>query len=118
MLLDATAPIPRSAPSSSSRELEPKINLLAGLIKVRCLQFYYLSAMEISKASFEMLWRIADAVLETLRETPEGALESAMVQEFEARGFSAKMFYGIVTELENAGLVRWRGNLLFRALLN
>jgi hypothetical protein len=74
--------------------------------------------MEVSKTSFEMLCRIADEVLETVREMPAGASEQALLREFEARGFSTGMFYGIVAELENAGLVRWRGNRLFPALLD
>jgi hypothetical protein len=74
--------------------------------------------MQTAKVSFETLWLVADEILEAVLETPEGALERTMVGAFEERGFSAEMFYGIVAELENAGLVRWRGNLLFRALPN
>ena len=74
--------------------------------------------METSKASFEMLWLVADEILEAVSETPEGTSERTMVREFEERGFSTEMFYGIVAELENEGLVRWRGNSLFRALVN
>jgi hypothetical protein len=94
------------------------INLLSGIIKGGCLSPSYFGWMQTSNASFEMLWLVADKILEAVSETPEGALERTMVREFEERGFSAEMFYGIVAELENAGLVRWRGNLLFRALLN
>ena len=65
-----------------------------------------------------MLWLVADEILEAVSETPKGASERTMVWEFEERSFSAEMFYGIGAELENAGLVRWRGNSLFRALLN
>jgi hypothetical protein len=74
--------------------------------------------MEIANAALEMLWRLSDEILKTLRETPAGASERAMVREFEARGTSAEMFYGIVAELEDAGLVKREGNLLFRSLLN
>jgi hypothetical protein len=74
--------------------------------------------MEIAKISFEMLWNLADEVLETVREMPQGAPERAIIGEFEARGISPELFYGIAAELESAGLVRWRGNCLFRALIN
>jgi hypothetical protein len=70
--------------------------------------------MEVANAALEMLWRLSDEILNTLQETPAGAPERALAREFEARGISAEMFYGIIAELEDAGLVRWRGNLLFR----
>jgi hypothetical protein len=72
--------------------------------------------MEIANSAFEMLWHLADEVLEAVRETPEGASDRAIVREFASRGISPEMFCGIVAELESAGLVRWRGNRLFRAL--
>jgi hypothetical protein len=71
--------------------------------------------MEVANAALEMLWRLSDEILKTLLETPAGAPERAMVREFEERGYSAELFYGIVAELEDVGLVRWRGNLLFRS---
>lgn len=74
--------------------------------------------METAKASFKLLWNLADEVLNTLRQTPAGAVELVMVREFGSRGISPNMFYGIVAELESAGLVRRRGNRLFRALIN
>lgn len=60
----------------------------------------------------------ADEVFENVREMPEGAAERAIIGEFEARGISPEMFYAIAAELESAGLLRWRGNSLFRALIN
>ena len=71
--------------------------------------------MEVANAALEMLWRLSDEILKTLRETPAGAPERAMVRQFEERGYSAELFYGVVAELVDAGLVRWRGNLLFRS---
>ena len=62
-----------------------------------------------------MLWHLADEVLENIGEIPEGAAERAIIGEFEARGISPEMFYGIAAELET-GLVRWRGNSLFRSV--
>lgn len=48
--------------------------------------------MEVAKTSFEMLWHLADEVLENIREMPEGAPERAIIGEFEARGISPEMF--------------------------
>jgi hypothetical protein len=74
--------------------------------------------MEIAKASFELLWTLADEVLKTVRETPAGASEQTMVRQFASRGISPAMFYGIVAELEIAGLVRWQGRCLCQVLIN
>jgi hypothetical protein len=74
--------------------------------------------METTKLSFGALWRIADEVLEAVMDAPDGAPERAMSRDFEARGCSPEIFYRLVAELENAGLLRSRGNLLFRALLH
>src|SRR5262245_32693226 len=99
--------------SATSRSIFcPELSRLGGY---RRLIFRW---MQTSKASFEMLWRAADEILQAVSATPEGASERTMVQEFEERGFSAEMFYGMVAELENEGLVRWHGNWLFRALVN
>jgi hypothetical protein len=108
----------RSSRHQTPAEPQLKINLLAGKIKTSWLQFYYSLAMEIANVSFEMLWHLADEVLKTVREIPGGVSEQAMVREFESRGISPAMFYGILAELENAGLVRWRGNWLYPALNN
>ena len=74
--------------------------------------------METTKPTFGALWRIADEVMKTVLDAPEGASERAMVREFEARGYTPEAFFRLVAELESAGLVRSRGNRLFRALLN
>jgi hypothetical protein len=74
--------------------------------------------MKTTKPAFGALWRIADEVMETVFDAPEGASERAMVRDFEAHGYSPEMFYQLVAELESAGLVRSRGNRLFRALIN
>jgi hypothetical protein len=68
--------------------------------------------------SFKMFHRIADEVLDTVMEAPDGASERGMLSAFEARGVGAEVFYGVVAALEEAGLVRCRGCLLYRALLN
>jgi hypothetical protein len=65
-----------------------------------------------------MLGHLADDILETVQEMPDGVPERLLIRQFSERGFGAKMLFGLVAELENAGLVRWRGNLLYRALLN
>jgi hypothetical protein len=65
-----------------------------------------------------MLGHLADEILETVQEMPDAVPERILTRQFEGRGFGAKILFGLVAELENAGLVRWRGNLLVRALLN
>jgi hypothetical protein len=74
--------------------------------------------METTRPTFGALWRIADEVMEAVLEAPDGASERAMVRDFEARGYSPEVFFRLVAELEGAGLLRSRGNRLFRALLN
>jgi hypothetical protein len=73
--------------------------------------------METTKPSFGALWRIADEVMETVFDAPEGAPERAMVRDFEARGYSPEMFYRLVAELESAGLVRSRSTGRFELCL-
>ena len=71
-----------------------------------------------SASSLGALNRIADELIDALLQTAEGASEGALLLDFETRGLGPEAFYGIVAGLEDAGLVRWRGNMLFPALLN
>ena len=71
-----------------------------------------------ARSSLQILKHIADEIVGALREGSEGASERELLLVFEAHGYDPETFYGIVAGLEQEGLVRWHGNLLFPALLN
>ena len=71
-----------------------------------------------TRSSLQAVKHITDELVGTLHETYEGASERELLLVFEAHGFDPETFYGIVAGLEQEGLVRWRGNVLFPALPN